>query len=290
MSSSSARRQQRRHPAVHSRTPPRQRGDRGWDDVVTIASPAWFDRYVVAVAGVPTAPRAPHSPDKSHPGTAPEWTWPRSGAQHRLDYRPARRTRHQSPDDRRADQFKTDRRVVVRCGLRLWGGCPGAREVPADAGHQSSTGSHATAHAPAGGRDDVVGYGVVDPLAALTWDVPPLGSACCAGTHRGTAARRRARATATGSLTGARAGRPDRGRGGHCRSGAVGHDCLAKEAKPMRDRTFGTRTGLRAAAVAPKPHRGARTAISAATAGPWWAGAAGGAAVVCCCSWCASND
>ena len=31
----------------------------------------------------------------------------------------------------------------------------------------------ATAHAPAGGRDDVVGYGVVDPLAALTWDVPP---------------------------------------------------------------------------------------------------------------------
>jgi membrane-anchored mycosin MYCP len=32
----------------------------------------------------------------------------------------------------------------------------------------------ATAHAPAGGRDDVVGYGVVDPLAALTWDVPPV--------------------------------------------------------------------------------------------------------------------
>jgi membrane-anchored mycosin MYCP len=34
----------------------------------------------------------------------------------------------------------------------------------------------ATAHAPAGGRDDVIGYGVVDPLAALTWDVPPLGT------------------------------------------------------------------------------------------------------------------
>ena len=31
----------------------------------------------------------------------------------------------------------------------------------------------ATAHAPAGGRDNVIGYGVVDPLAALTWDVPP---------------------------------------------------------------------------------------------------------------------
>jgi len=30
----------------------------------------------------------------------------------------------------------------------------------------------ATAHRPAGGRDDAVGYGVVDPLAALTWDVP----------------------------------------------------------------------------------------------------------------------
>ncbi|MGB1225927.1 MAG: serine protease, partial [Mycobacterium sp.] len=28
----------------------------------------------------------------------------------------------------------------------------------------------------AGGRDDVVGHGVVDPLAALTWDVPQPAS------------------------------------------------------------------------------------------------------------------
>mgnify|MGYP003693823729 CR=1 FL=1 len=96
----------------HRQGAPRTRPGNAWGPRLgtiaapTIASPAWFDQYVVAVAVRPTAPRAPHSPDKSHPGTAPEWTWPRSGAQHRLDYRPARRTRHQSPRRRRADQFK----------------------------------------------------------------------------------------------------------------------------------------------------------------------------------------
>ena len=31
----------------------------------------------------------------------------------------------------------------------------------------------ATARHPGGGADNVVGAGVVDPVAALTWDVPP---------------------------------------------------------------------------------------------------------------------
>ena len=46
----------------------------------------------------------------------------------------------------------------------------------------------------------------------------------------------------------------------------------------MRDRTFGARTGLRAALYT-ELTAVLGTAISAATAGPWWAGAAGGAAV-----------
>jgi membrane-anchored mycosin MYCP len=39
--------------------------------------------------------------------------------------------------------------------------------------HQVIRRLEATAHPPAAGRDTVVGYGVVDPVAALTWDVPP---------------------------------------------------------------------------------------------------------------------
>ena len=39
--------------------------------------------------------------------------------------------------------------------------------------HQVIRRLEATAHPPAGGHDTVVGFGVVDPVAALTWDVPP---------------------------------------------------------------------------------------------------------------------
>jgi membrane-anchored mycosin MYCP len=39
--------------------------------------------------------------------------------------------------------------------------------------HQVIRRLQATATPPAGGRDTVVGYGVLDPVAALTWDVPP---------------------------------------------------------------------------------------------------------------------
>ncbi|HUO38796.1 MAG TPA: S8 family serine peptidase, partial [Mycobacterium sp.] len=46
-------------------------------------------------------------------------------------------------------------------------------KFPALSAHQVIHRLQATAHPPAGGRDTVTGYGVVDPVAALTWDVPP---------------------------------------------------------------------------------------------------------------------
>jgi membrane-anchored mycosin MYCP len=45
-------------------------------------------------------------------------------------------------------------------------------KYPELSAHQVIRRLQATAHPPAGGRDSVVGYGVVDPVAALTWDVP----------------------------------------------------------------------------------------------------------------------
>ncbi|GAB5901227.1 S8 family serine peptidase [Mycolicibacterium mageritense] len=46
-------------------------------------------------------------------------------------------------------------------------------KFPQLSAHQVIRRLQATATPPAGGRDTVVGYGVIDPVAALTWDVPP---------------------------------------------------------------------------------------------------------------------
>ena len=53
MSSSSPRQASRTQGCTQN--PPPATGDRGWDNVVTIASPAWFDQYVVAVSATDSA-------------------------------------------------------------------------------------------------------------------------------------------------------------------------------------------------------------------------------------------
>lgn len=142
-------------------------GASGWDDVVTIASPAWFDDYVLAVSatdnfGAPLMGQASslHGPwvDLAAPGLDV------------VGLSTSGNVINASIDD---DKFKpiigssfsaayvSGVAALVRAKFPQMP----AREVI----HRLT----ATAHAPAGGRDNVVGHGVVDPIAALTWDVPP---------------------------------------------------------------------------------------------------------------------
>ena len=150
-----------------TQNPPPAAGASGWDDVVTIASPAWFDDYVVAVSatdsfGAPLMGQAAslHGPwvDLAAPGSDI------------VGLSTSGNVINASIDE---DKFKPiigssfSAAYVSGVAALVRAKFP---QMPATEVIHRLT---ATAHAPAGGRDNVVGYGVVDPLAALTWDVPP---------------------------------------------------------------------------------------------------------------------
>ena len=145
-------------------------GDRGWDDVVTIASPAWFDDYVVAVSatdsfGAPLMGQAAslHGPwvDLAAPGSDI------------VGLSTSGNVINASIDE---DKFKPiigssfSAAYVSGVAALVRAKFP---QMPATEVIHRLT---ATAHAPAAGRDNVIGYGVIDPLAALTWDVPPAAA------------------------------------------------------------------------------------------------------------------
>ncbi|MGD9621551.1 MAG: type VII secretion-associated serine protease mycosin [Mycolicibacterium sp.] len=150
-----------------TQNPPPATGESGWDDAVTLAAPAWFDDYVVAVsatddAGVPLMGTAAslHGPwvDLAAPGA------------NIVGLSTSGKVINASIDD---DKFKpivgSSFAAAYVSGVVALVRAKYPQMRAADVINRLT----ATAHRPAGGRDDVVGYGVVDPLAALTWDVPP---------------------------------------------------------------------------------------------------------------------
>lgn len=150
-----------------AQNPPPATGASGWDDVVTIASPAWFEDYVVAVSATDSFGAPLMGPAASLHGPWVDLAAPGSDI---VGLSTSGNAINASIDE---DKFKpiigssfsaayvSGVAALVRAKFPQMP----AREVI----HRLT----ATAHAPAGGRDNVVGYGVVDPLAALTWDVPP---------------------------------------------------------------------------------------------------------------------
>jgi membrane-anchored mycosin MYCP len=150
-----------------TQNPPPATGASGWDDVVTIASPAWFDDYVVAVSatdnfGAPLMSQAAslHGPwvDLAAPGSDV------------VGLSTSGNVINASIDE---DKFKpligSSLSAAYVSGVAALVRAKFPQMPATEVIHRLT----ATAHAPAGGRDNVIGYGVVDPLAALTWDVPP---------------------------------------------------------------------------------------------------------------------
>ncbi|NTY62536.1 type VII secretion-associated serine protease mycosin [Mycolicibacterium sphagni] len=149
-----------------TQNPPPATGESGWDDVVTIASPAWFSDYVLAVSatdnsGAPLMGQASslHGP----------WVSLAAPGSDIVGLSTSGSVINASIDE---DKFKpiigSSFAAAYVSGVAALVRAKFPQMPAAEVIHRLT----ATAHAPAGGRDNVVGYGVVDPLAALTWDVP----------------------------------------------------------------------------------------------------------------------
>jgi len=149
----------------------------GWDSVTTIATPAWFSDYVLTVSATDNA-GVPAQGD----GASLHGPWVGLAA-------PGADMVGLSMDGRvingAVDQDNLHPLAGSSFAAALVGGIAALvrAKYPTLTAHQVINRLEATARRPADGRDNVVGYGVVDPVAALTWDVAP-GDAFAPGVVR----------------------------------------------------------------------------------------------------------
>ncbi|MCV7316543.1 S8 family serine peptidase [Mycolicibacillus parakoreensis] len=140
---------------------------RDWREVKTVSSPSWFTDYVLSVAAVDTtgAPltRSLAGPwvGVAAPGVAVMGLSPQTGGPVNA-YPPVRPGEATQPfwGSSFSAAYVSGVAALVRA------------RFPALTAHQVITRIVATAHHPARGVDNRVGSGVVDPVAALTFDVP----------------------------------------------------------------------------------------------------------------------
>jgi len=143
-------------------------GSRNWERVRTVSSPSWFSDYVLSIGAVDTA-GVPMSESLAGPwvgaaapgvgivGLSPQDATPVNA------YQPAR------AGDREVPFWGTSFAAAYVSGVAA---LVRAR-YPKLSAHQVIHRIQQTAHNPPRGVDDQVGYGVVDPIAALTFDVAP---------------------------------------------------------------------------------------------------------------------
>jgi membrane-anchored mycosin MYCP len=139
----------------------------GWNSVQTIATPAWFSDYVLTVsatdsAGAPLTGQAAsvHGPwvGLAAPGADIAGL---STTGQIINASIDNDTLKPIAGSSFASAYVAGIAALVRA------------KYPDLSAYQVIRRLQATAHPPAAGHDTVVGYGVVDPVAALTWDVPP---------------------------------------------------------------------------------------------------------------------
>ncbi len=139
----------------------------GWGEVRTIASPAWFSPYLLAVGSV-DADGSPSAFSLAGP-------WVSVAAPgtnlYSLDSTPGGTglvngipTSDGAPNGINGTSFASAFVAGVAALVRA--------RFPQLSARQVMDRITATAHASAGGRDDQVGYGIVDPVAALTAELP----------------------------------------------------------------------------------------------------------------------
>ncbi|TDH43365.1 type VII secretion-associated serine protease, partial [Mycobacterium eburneum] len=140
---------------------------RDWHQVKTVSSPSWFADYVLSVGAVDNA-GAPISKSlagpwvaAAAPGVGIMGLSPQTGGPVNA-YPPIR------PGDKTMPFWGTSFSAAYVSGVAALV----RAKFPDLSAHQVITRIVQTAHNPPRGVDNQVGYGVVDPVAALTFDVP----------------------------------------------------------------------------------------------------------------------
>ena len=147
--------------------PLRASDPRDWQDVSTIVTPAWFSDYVLAVGAVsPDGQPLPQSiagpwVGVAAPGLEVMGLSSVNGAP--INALPGREPGKAVPLS--GTSFATAYTSGVAALVRA--------KYPQLSSHQIIRRITETAHNPPRGVDNKVGYGVIDPVAALTFDVPP---------------------------------------------------------------------------------------------------------------------
>lgn len=139
---------------------------RDWNDVNTVVTPDWFDDYVLAVGAVDSAGAALTKTSVAGPwvsiaapGTDIEGLSARDdGLMNAVD----------GPDNTLLAPSGTGFSAAIVSGVTALV----RAKYPQLSAHQIINRLTRTARPPARGVDNQIGYGVVDPVAALTWDVP----------------------------------------------------------------------------------------------------------------------
>lgn len=139
---------------------------RDWNGVNTVVTPAWFDDYVLTVGavdsdGVPLTKMSVAGPWVSiaAPGTDIEGLSPfDDGLMNAVD----------GPENSLLVPSGTGFATAIVSGVAALV----RAQYPELSAHQVINRLIRTARPPARGVDNQVGYGIVDPVAALTWDVP----------------------------------------------------------------------------------------------------------------------
>lgn len=139
---------------------------RNWNSVTTVVTPSWFSDYVLTVgavdaSGQPMAQSSVAGPwvSISAPGTDVMGLSPRDdGLINAID----------GPDNSLLVPSGTSFSAAVVSGVAALV----RAKFPELSAYQIMNRLIRTARAPARGVDNQIGYGVVDPVAALTWDVP----------------------------------------------------------------------------------------------------------------------
>lgn len=139
---------------------------RNWGSVTTVVTPSWFSDYVLTVGAVdatgqPMTQSSVSGPwvSLSAPGTDVMGLSPRDdGLINAID----------GPDNSLLVPSGTSFSAAIVSGVAALV----RAKFPELSAYQVMNRLIRTARAPARGVDNQVGYGVVDPVAALTWDVP----------------------------------------------------------------------------------------------------------------------
>jgi membrane-anchored mycosin MYCP len=146
---------------------------RNWNAVTTVVTPSWFSDYVLTVGAVDPEGRPLTQGGQGQGATSIAGPWVGIAA-------PGTDIVGLSPrDDGLINAIDgPDNTLLVPAGTNFSAAIVSGvaalvrAKFPQLSAHQVINRLTRTARAPARGVDDQIGYGVVDPVAALTWDVP----------------------------------------------------------------------------------------------------------------------